>query len=124
MQTGPRQSSPQWLPYLYAVTLFAVNFAIVQRLFSTEFTQHLSSNEGSFMAISRFLVDRWPDVRWFPFWLNGVPLENTYSPLLQVIDAIVARAAHCSTALAFHAVIAFFYCLGPLCLFQIGRAHV
>jgi hypothetical protein len=117
VQTGPRQSSPQWLPYLYAVTLFAVNFAIVQRLFSTEFTQHLSSNEGSFMAISRFLVDRWPDVRWFPFWLNGVPLENTYSPLLQVIDAIVARAAHCSTALAFHAVIAFFYCLGPLCLF-------
>jgi hypothetical protein len=97
--------------------LFAVNFAIVQRLFSTEFTQHLSSNEGSFMAISRFLVDRWPDVRWFPFWLNGVPLENTYSPLLQVIDAVVAKAAHCSTALAFHAVIAFFYCLGPVCLF-------
>jgi hypothetical protein len=117
VQTGQRESSPQWLPYLYAVLLFAVNFAIVRRLFSTEFTQHLSSNEGSFMAISRFLVDRWPDVRWFPFWLNGVPLENTYSPLLQAIDAIVAKAAHCSTALAFHAVIAFFYCLGPVCLF-------
>src|ERR1035438_2066586 len=68
------------------------------------------------MAISRFLVDRWPDVRWFPFWLDGLPFEYTYSPLLQVIDAIVAKAAHCSTALAFHAVIAFFYCLGPLCL--------
>ena len=117
METGRRESSPQWLPYLYAVTLFVVNFAIVRRLFSTEFTQHLSSNEGSFMAISRFLLDRWPDVRWFPFWLNGVPFENTYSPLLQVIDAIVAKAAHCSTALAFHAVIAFFYCLGPVCLF-------
>ena len=117
MQAGQRESSPQWLPYLYAVSLFAVNCAIVRRLFSTEFTQHLSSNEGSFMAISRFLLDRWPDVRWFPFWLNGVPLENTYSPLLQVIDAIVAKAGHCSTALAFHAVIAFFYCLGPVCLF-------
>jgi hypothetical protein len=117
VQTGRRESSPQWLPYLYAGLLFAVNFTIVRRLFSTEFTQHLSSNEGSFMAISRFLVDRWPDVRWFPFWLNGVPLENTYSPLLQAIDAIVAKAAHCSTALAFHAVVAFFYCLGPVCLF-------
>jgi hypothetical protein len=117
VQTDRRESSPQWLPYLYAVLLFAVNFTIVRRLFSTEFTQHLSSNEGSFMAISRFLVDRWPDVRWFPFWLNGVPLENTYSPLLQAIDAIVAKAAHCSTALAFHAVVAFFYCLGPVCLF-------
>ena len=63
METGQRKRSPQWLPYLYAVLLFAVNFAIVRRFFSTEFTQHLSSNEGSFIAISRFLVDRWPDVR-------------------------------------------------------------
>ena len=69
------------------------------------------------MAISRFLADRWPDVRWFPFWFNGVPFENTYSPLLQAIDAVVSKAAHCSTALAFHAVIAFFYCLGPVFLF-------
>ena len=90
MQTGERQSNLQWLPYLYAFLLFAINFAIVRRLFSTEFTVHTSSNEGTFMAISRFLVDRWPDVRWFPFWLNGVPFENTYSPLLQAIDAIVA----------------------------------
>ena len=101
MENGQRENRPQWLPCLYAFLLLAVNFAIVRRLFSTEFTQHTSSNEGSFMAISRFLVERWPDVRWFPFWLNGVPLENTYSPLLQVIDAIVAKAAHCSTALAF-----------------------
>jgi hypothetical protein len=117
VETGHRQSSLRWLPYLYAFLLFAINFAIVRRLFSTEFTQHTSSNEGSFMAISRFLVERWPDVRWFPFWLNGVPFENTYSPLLQAIDAVAARGAHCSTALAFHAVIAFFYCLGPVCLF-------
>jgi hypothetical protein len=117
VENGQRPRSLQWLPYLYAFLLFAVNFAIVRRLFTTEFTVHTSSNEGAFMAISRFLVERWPDVRWFPFWLNGVPFENTYSPLLQVIDAVVAKAAHCSTALAFHAVIAFFYCLGPVCLF-------
>ncbi len=69
------------------------------------------------MAISRFLVERWPDIRWFAFWFNGVPFENTYSPLLQVLDAVVAKVAHCSTALSFHAVIAFFYCLGPVLLF-------
>ena len=117
METGKSQRTPRGLPYLYASLLFAVNFAVVRRLFSIEFTVHTSSNEGSFMAISRFLVDRWPDVRWFPFWFNGVPFENTYSPLLQAIDAVVAKAAHCSTALAFHAVIAFFYCLGPVFLF-------
>ena len=115
VETGQRQSRSKWLPHLYAFSLFAVNFAIARRLFSIEFTRHTSSNEGAFMAISRFLVERWPDVRWFPFWLNGVPFENTYFPLLQVIVAIVAKALHCSTALAWHAVTAFFYCLGPAC---------
>ncbi len=117
METAKSQRTTRGLPYLYASLLFAVNFAIARRLFSTEFTIHTSSNEGAFMAISRFLVDRWPDVRWFPFWFNGVPFENTYSPLLQAIDAVVSKAAHCSTALAFHAVIVFFYCLGPVFLF-------
>jgi hypothetical protein len=117
VETGQRQSGSRWLPYLYAVLLFGVNFAIARRLFFTEFTQHTSSNEGAFMAISRFLIERWPDVRWFPFWLNGVPFENTYFPLLQVTVAIVAKALHCSPALAYHAVTAFFYCLGPVCLF-------
>ena len=112
-----RQTSPPWLPHAYAALLFAVNFAIARRLFFTEFTQHTVSNEGAFMAISRFLVERWPDVRWFPFWYGGAPIENTYCPLLQVIDALVAKALGCSTALAYHAVTAFFYCLGPVCLF-------
>ena len=56
MQSGRQTSSP-WLPCLYAVSLFVVNFAIVRRLFSTEFTQYTGSNEGAFMAISRFLLD-------------------------------------------------------------------
>jgi len=102
---------------VYALVLFLVNLAITRRLFSTEFTQHTSSNEGTFIAISRFLAEHWPDVRWFPFWFNGLPIENTYSLLLQAIDAVVSKLLHCSTALAFHAVIACFYCLGPVCLF-------
>ena len=116
---APKPGSPlsRWQPHLYALALFTVNFAIARRLFSTEFTQHTSSNEGTFIAISRFLAAHWPDVRWFPFWFNGLPIENTYSPLLQALDAVVSKLLHCSTALAFHAVIAFFYCLGPVCLF-------
>jgi hypothetical protein len=117
VDSGPRQTSPPWLPHAYAALLFAVNFAVARRLFSTEFTQHTVSNEGAFIAISRFLVQRWPDVRWFPFWYSGAPIENTYFPLLQVIDAIVAKVFGCSTALAYHAVTAFFYCLGPVFLF-------
>lgn len=106
-----------WLPCLYALLLFGVNFAVAGRLFFTEFTQHTSSNEGVFMAISRLLVERWPDVRWFPFWLNGLPFENTYCPLLQVIVALVAKTLHFSAASAFHAVVSVFYCAGPVFLF-------
>jgi hypothetical protein len=77
----------------------------------------MSSNEGLFMAISRFLVVQWPTSGWYSWWMNGVPFENTYSPLLQIVDAVSAKVAHSSTALAFHRTLAFFYCLGPVCLF-------
>jgi hypothetical protein len=77
----------------------------------------MSSNEGLFIAISRFLVDHWRTSGWVPWWMNGVPFENTYSPLLPIVDAVSAKVAHSSTALAFHRTLAFFYCLGPVCLF-------
>ena len=104
-------------PLLYALLLFGVNLGVARRLFSVEFTQHMNSNEGSFMSISRFLMERWPDIAWFPFWFNGEPFENSYTPLLHVIDALFATVTHASPALAFHAVTAFFYCLGPALLF-------
>ncbi len=107
-------------PRVLAIVLLAVNVSIAWRLFSTEFTQHMNSNEGTFMAISRFLIADWPHTEWFPLWLNGIPFENTYSPLLQVVDALLAHTLHVSTALAFHAVGAFFYCLGPVCLFWLA----
>ncbi len=89
----------------------------MRRLFLTEFTEHMNSNEGTFLAISRFILRDWPHLSWFPFWFNGLPFENTYTPLLHFVDAAFAKLAGCSTALAFHAVSAAFYCLGPALLF-------
>jgi hypothetical protein len=100
-----------------AVVLYALNCAIAWRLFSVEFTQHMGSNEGTFMAISRFLIERWPHVAWFPFWLNGVPFENTYAPLQQVLVALLAKLVGSSTALAYHRAGAFFYCAAAPLLF-------
>src|SRR5450759_968852 len=107
-----RQSFLDQRPPLYGLLLIALNAFIVHRLFTMEFTEHMNSNEGSFMAISRFILRDWPHLSWFPFWFNGLPFENTYTPLLHLIDAAVAKLAGCSTALAFHAVTAGFYCLG------------
>jgi hypothetical protein len=102
---------------LYASALFILNTVVARRLFVTEFTRHMNSNEGTFMAISRFLVESWPRTGWFPYWANGLPFQDTYSPALPVVDAVFSKVAHTSTALAFHAVVAFFYCLGPAMLF-------
>ncbi|MGI8741180.1 MAG: hypothetical protein ACR2NN_01155 [Bryobacteraceae bacterium] len=113
MQPNPLR----YRPLLYFLFLLALNAFIVRRLFVTEFTQHMNSNEGTFMSISRFILSDWPHLSWYPRWFNGVPFQNTYSPLLQFVDAGFAKLAHCSTALAFHAVTAFFYSLGPALLF-------
>ncbi len=107
----------QHRPALYLCVLMALNAFIVRRLFLIEFTEHMNSNEGTFMAISRFILRDWPHLSWFPFWFNGLPFENTYTPLLHFVDAAFAKLAGCSTAFAFHAVSATFYCLGPALLF-------
>src|SRR5665213_2364756 len=104
-------------PILYALILFTVNLIVARRLFTTEFTQHMNSNEGSFIAIGRYLLEHWPHVGWFPLWFNGVPFENTYSPLQQVFIALLAKLFHASPALAYHALAGFVYCLGPVSLF-------
>ena len=102
---------------VYALLLFGVNAAVVWRLFSVEFTQHLNSNQGTFIAISRFLMEHGPRAGWFPYWFNGLPIEYTYSPVLPSLDALTARITGQSPALVFHELGAFFYCLGPVCLF-------
>jgi len=58
-----------------AVLLFAVNVWIAHRLFALEFTP-LQSNEAAFIAISRFFHDHWNDLRWFPWFDAGMPIEN------------------------------------------------
>src|SRR5277367_6764181 len=117
VKSEPAARNTRALAPIYAFLLFVLNAVVVRRLFVAEFTGHMNSNEGTFMAISRFLVENWPRIGWFPYWSNGLAFENTYSPALQVVDAAFAVLAHTSTAHAFHAVIAFFYCLGPVLLF-------
>ncbi|MBI1791541.1 MAG: hypothetical protein HYR60_28765 [Acidobacteria bacterium] len=75
------------------------------------------SIEGSFIAISRYAAQNFGDWWWWPLWFCGMPYQNVYGPLLHHLVAAVAAAARISPALAFHAVSALFYCLGPVTLF-------
>jgi hypothetical protein len=93
---------------------------VVKRIFFTDFTPQMQSNEGSFMAISRFILHQWPHLSWFGWWFNGEPFENTYTPMLPLIDALVSFLTGCSPARAFHVVTGLFYALGPVFLFWLA----
>ncbi len=99
-----------------AVALFALNAWIAHRLFATGFTA-LQSNESAFIAISRFFRDHWNDLRWFPWFDGGMPIENAYQPVLPGVTAILAGISGWPIGRAYHVVLALAYCFGPVTLF-------
>lgn len=103
----------QWRAAYYAALLLALNYYFAANLFRVEFTYNMGTNAGSFMAISRFMLQHWPPLGWFPWWFNGEPFENAYTPLLQLVDAAFAWITGSSTARAYNFVTGGFYVLGP-----------
>src|SRR5580700_5202012 len=74
----------------YAAVLLAINVYFARKLFFVDFTNNMQTNAGSFMAISRFILQHWPHLGWFPWWFNGEPFENSYTPMLHLVDAAFA----------------------------------
>ncbi len=101
----------------YIALLLGVNIYFVHKLFFVDFTDNMRTNAGTFMAISRFIIQHWPHLDWFPWWFSGVPFENTYTPMLHLIDAAFAFIFHCSTPRAFNFVTGLFFITGPVFLF-------
>ncbi len=99
------------------LALFGLNLYIVLKLFGIEYLKYLHSNEGTYIAIARFVLNHPTELLWWPFWKAGMPFQNTYFPLLHLIVALLAKVTGLSPAHSFHAVSAFFYCLGPVTLF-------
>ncbi|MBV9396639.1 MAG: hypothetical protein JO062_01580 [Bryobacterales bacterium] len=102
---------------VYSAVLLGLNVFVAWNLFSTEFTNNMQTNAGSFMAIARFILDHFPHLSWFPFWFNGLPFENVYTPLLHLIDAGFAWITRASPARAYNFVTGAFYAAGPVFLF-------
>jgi len=100
--------------------LAAVNASICRELFWTEYTRHLHSIEAAYVAISRYVIENWRDLSWFPLWYTGVSFQNSYPPLLHLVVAFVAAAGGISPALAHHAVTTALYCLGSVTLFWLA----
>jgi hypothetical protein len=118
--SGLRPSSSWRLATLYGVLIFALNAAIVWRLFGVEYTRHLQSNEGGYIAIARIISERPAELLWWPLWNAGMPFEHTYFPLLHFCTAFLAAISGWSPAHAYHAATALFYCLGAVTLFLLA----
>ena len=108
-QPLPRRAIP--------LILFALNAWLCFPLFLLNYSARVESAEASFISISRYLIDNWRDLSWFPLWYNGIPFHQTYPPLLHAIVALTAVALRITPAHAHHSVTAFFYCLGPVSLY-------
>ena len=89
---------------------------VCAKLFSIEYLNQLGSIEGSFIAISRYAVGHFPDLKWWPLWFGGMPYQDVYGPVLHHLVALVAIVLKISPALAFHQTIALLYCAGPVTL--------
>ena len=110
----PRQSL-RTLAAACAVAL--VNIALVSPLFHVEYTDQMGSIEAAFISLARYILDHFPDLQWFPLWYTGVPYQNTYPPLLPLSVAALSAVARIPPGLAYHALTAALYCLGPVALF-------
>ena len=83
----------------------------------TEYTDQRESIEWVYLGLARYLRQAgWQAIggtaQWFPWWYNGVPVENTYPPLLHYLTALWMKVGHLSAGAAYHGSTAFFYCLG------------
>ena len=106
-----------WRTLAAAFAVALVNIALVSPLFRVEYTDQMQSIEAAFISLARYILDHFPDLRWFPLWYTGIPYQNTYPPLLPLSVAALAAVARIPPGLAYHALTAALYCLGPVALF-------
>ena len=104
----------------YPLAILAVNVLLVRKLFGVEYSAHLGSNEGTFIAIARHVAAYPWEWGWWPLWECGLPFQNTYLPLLPIATGWFSFWTGHSPALSFHQVGAALYCLGPVSLYAMA----
>lgn len=105
---------------LSLLLLFGVNLYITRNLFGIEFSRQMEAIESSYMSISRWAVDHWNDLSWFPLWFTGMPFRQVYQPGLHLSVAELARLAGWTPQHSYHFLTALAYCLGPVTLFWLA----
>jgi hypothetical protein len=102
---------------LCCLFLFGLNGVVCREFWSAGYVDQLGSVEGSFLALSHWVARHWGDLRWFPLWFSGMPMERVYGPGLPWTIAAIAGVTHLSVVQSYRLVTASLYCLGPVTLF-------
>ena len=111
--TSPR---PVRLLCLGAALIFSLNAYWCRELFATEYLANFQSNEGILVTLASFLM-RHPGAGWFPLWNAGLPIENTYDPVVPAAIAALSSVIRISPPLALHFLCGLFFCLLPVAWF-------
>ncbi len=107
---------PLWTPAL-AVFVLLLNVYVAWPLFVTEYVPHMFSIEAAYIALTRYAMENWGALTWFPLWNAGMPYQNAYQPGLPIVSAALGKLLAMSPALAYHFTIGLFYCAGPVGIF-------
>jgi hypothetical protein len=101
--------------------LFSINTFVTLRLFHSDYINQMPSIEGAFVGLARYIRDHFPDLSWMPLWYGGIPFPDSYPPLLHTLVAAVSGLGRIDIGLAYHAVTATMYSLGPVALYWAVR---
>jgi hypothetical protein len=101
--------------------IFSVNVFVTLRLFHSDYIAQMPSIEGAFIGLARYIRDHFPDLTWMPLWYGGIPFPDSYPPLLHTLVAAVSGMGRIDIGLAYHAVTAMLYSLGPVTLYWAAR---
>lgn len=99
------------------LVLFGLNAYICGNLFLVQFTQRMESIESSYMSISRYAMNHWGELNWFPLWFAGMPFHRVYQPGLHLTVAALATWFHQTPQHLYHVITAMTYSLGAVTLF-------
>ena len=114
-----RVKAPRAAPFIvpaFAASLAGLNWYFCKELFRIEYLDNFQSNEGVLATVAKFLTYH-AGAKWFPLWNIGLPVENTYDPVVPAGIALLSWVTPLSAPLALHVLCGAFFCLIPVAWF-------
>lgn len=97
---------------------------LIWPLFRLKYLDDWRSIESTFIADARITAEHLPHTGWQPLWYCGTRFDYVYPPALRYGPALLSRAAHMTTARAYHLYTAILYVLGMVSVYWFVRVSM